>query len=63
MTPPARVYHSSYLLRRYSEAGIEGIRLVSISVDGAHDTPDQGQLLKRSQHVLEEKHRPPAPTS
>ena len=41
MTPPARVYHSSYLLRRYSEAGIEGIRLVSISVDGAHDTPDR----------------------
>ena len=23
------------------DAGIEGMRLVSISVDGAHDTPDQ----------------------
>ena len=31
----------SKLQRRYSEGGIEGIRLVSISVDGAHDTPDQ----------------------
>ena len=31
----------SKLLRRYREGGIEGIRLVSISVDGAHDTPDQ----------------------
>ncbi len=129
----------SKLLRRYREAGIEGIRLVSISVDGAHDTPDQlaayaeryeieteawslltgpseqvrplvlegfrlplgdrqedgrgvmdiahagrlvlvdrwgqvrgyyasdasglGQLFRSSQHVLEEKHRPPARTS
>ncbi len=31
----------SKLLRRYREGGIEGIRLVSISVNGAHDTPDQ----------------------
>ena len=31
----------SKLLRRYREGGIDGIRLVSISVDGLHDTPDQ----------------------
>ena len=31
----------SKLLRRYRDGGIDGIRLVSISVDGAHDTPDQ----------------------
>jgi len=31
----------STLRDRYSERGIAGIRLVSISVDGAHDTPDQ----------------------
>ncbi len=31
----------SKMLRRYREAGIEGIRMVSISVDGAYDTPDQ----------------------
>jgi protein SCO1/2 len=31
----------SKLLRRYREGGVDGIRLVSISVDGAYDTPDQ----------------------
>ncbi len=128
----------SKLLRRYREGGVDGIRLVSISVDGAYDTPDQlaayaerfeietevwslltgppeqvrplvvkgfrlplgdrhedergmdiahagrlvlvdrwgqvrgyyasdasglNELFKRSQHVLEEKHRPPPQTS
>ncbi len=31
----------SRLQHRYRESGIGGVRLVSISVDGAHDTPDQ----------------------
>ena len=31
----------SSLQRRYQASGIGGIRLVSISVDGAHDTPEQ----------------------
>ena len=38
---PTLMSSISGLQRRYREGGIEGIRLVSISVDGAHDTPDQ----------------------
>ncbi len=38
---PMLMNSMSKLLRRYREGGIEGIRLVSISVDGEHDKPDQ----------------------
>ncbi len=38
---PMLMNSMSKLQRRYREGGIEGIHLVSISVDGEHDTPDQ----------------------
>lgn len=38
---PVLTNSMSELQRRYREDGIGEIRLVSISVDGAHDTPDQ----------------------